>query len=85
MGLQITMVVLCRQLHQTTEQVHDCHHNEHVSLFVVGLMNVVLLDEWLRMQLGLFAQPVQLHFDGAHWLPPFVMHPCLVHSHVRFP
>ncbi len=78
LGLQIAMVVLRRQLYQTIEQVHDCHHDEHVSLLVVGLMNVVLLDERLRMQLGLFTQPVQLHFDVAHWLSPFVLHPYLV-------
>jgi hypothetical protein len=29
MGLQIAMVVVRKQLHQTIEQVHDCHHNKH--------------------------------------------------------
>jgi hypothetical protein len=66
LGLQIAMVVLQRQLHQTTEQVHDCHHDEHVSLLMVGLMYLVLFDEWLKMQLGLSTQPIRLHFDVAH-------------------
>ncbi len=57
------MVVLGKQLHQTTEQIHDCHHDEHVSLPMFGLMYVVLLHEWLRMQLGFSTQPIRLHFD----------------------
>ncbi len=47
MGLQIAMVVIWRQLHQMVEHVHDCHHGEN-SLPVVGLMFVVLVDEWLK-------------------------------------
>ncbi len=46
MGLHIAMVVLRKQLHRITEHVHDYHHDEH-SLHVIGLMCVVLLDEWL--------------------------------------
>ncbi len=41
------MVVMRRQLHQTIEHVHDCHHVEHL-VFTIGLMFVVLFDEWLR-------------------------------------
>jgi hypothetical protein len=51
------MVVLHKQLHQIVKHVHGCHHDEH-SLLVVGLMFVVLFDEWLRVWLGLFAQPI---------------------------
>jgi hypothetical protein len=47
---------------------------------MVGLMSMVLFDEWLKAQLGLFAQLVQLHFDVGHWFIPFVLHLCLVHS-----
>jgi hypothetical protein len=47
------------------EQVHDYHHDEH-SLLMFGLSFVVLLDEWLRVQLGLFTQFVWLHFDVVH-------------------
>jgi hypothetical protein len=39
------MVVLWRQFHQMTEQVHDYQH----SFLVVGLMFVVLFDEWLKI------------------------------------
>jgi hypothetical protein len=59
------MVVVWRQLHQMVEQVHDYHHDEH-SLPMVGLMSVVLFDEWLRTQLHLSTQLVQLHFDVVH-------------------
>jgi hypothetical protein len=65
MGLQIAMVVVWKQLHQMVEHVHDYHHGEH-SLHVIGLMFVVTLDEWLKTQLRLFAQLVQLHFDVVH-------------------
>jgi hypothetical protein len=43
------------------KHVHDYHRDEH-SLHAVGLMFVVLLDEWLRMQLGLSAQLVECIF-----------------------
>jgi hypothetical protein len=48
-----------------TEHVHDCHHDEH-SLPMVAWMYVMLLDEWLKAQLGLFTQLVLLHFDVVH-------------------
>jgi len=35
--------------------------------------------------IGSYAQSVWLHFDVAHWFFPFVLHPCLVRSHVPFP
>jgi hypothetical protein len=73
------MVVILKQLHQTTKHVHDCHHDEH-SFPMVGLMYVVLLDKWLIVQLGFFAQLDHLHSNVIHWLFPFVLHPCLVHS-----
>jgi hypothetical protein len=57
MGLQISMVVVETQLHQTVEQVHDCHHGEH-SLLVIELMFVVLFNEWSREQMGLSTQHV---------------------------
>jgi hypothetical protein len=62
MGLYIAISVVWRQFHQIVEHVHDWHHCEH-SLLVVGLMLVVSFGEWLRIQLGLSTQPVQLHFD----------------------
>jgi hypothetical protein len=46
--LQIATVVVLKQLHQMAEQVHDCHHDEHLFP-MVGLMYVVLFDEWLIM------------------------------------
>ncbi len=58
-------MVVQRQLHQTTEHVHDCHHNKN-SLPMVGLLFVVFLNEWLRSLLGLFTQPVLLHFGVVH-------------------
>jgi len=61
------------------EQVHDCPHDEH-SLPMVGLMFVVMFDEWLRTRLGLFSQHVRLHFNVVHWFFPSMLHPCLVHS-----
>jgi hypothetical protein len=48
-------------------------------------MCVVLLDKWLKTQLGISTQLVWLHFNVVHWLPPSVLHPCLVRSQVRFP
>jgi len=48
MGLLFAIVVMQRQLHQTIEQVHDCHHCEH-------LLPMMLLGEWLKTQMGLFA------------------------------
>jgi hypothetical protein len=59
------MVVIQKQLHQTIEQVHDCHHDKH-SLPSIGLLFLVFLDEWLRMMMGLSPQPVLLHFDVIH-------------------
>ncbi len=47
------------------EHVHDCHHDKH-SLFMVGLLFMVFLDEWLRVLLGFFEQLVMLHFDVVH-------------------
>jgi hypothetical protein len=54
MGLQIAMVGIRRQFHQTIEQVHDCHHDKH-SLPMVGLLFVVFLNEWLKVLLSLFS------------------------------
>jgi hypothetical protein len=34
------------------ERVHDYHRDEH-SMLVVGLMFVVLFDEWLRSGMGI--------------------------------
>ncbi len=65
LGLQIAMVVMWRQLHQTDEQVHDYHHDKH-SLPMIGLLFVVFLNEWLKVLLGLFTQSVLLHFDVVH-------------------
>jgi hypothetical protein len=59
------MVVMSKQFHQMTEQVHDYHHDKH-SLPMVGLLFVVFLDEWLKVLLGFFTQPVLLHFDVVH-------------------
>jgi hypothetical protein len=73
------MVVMWKQLYQIVEQVHDCHHDKH-SLPMVGLMFMVVSNEWLRVLLGLSTQLVRLHFDVVHWLFPFVLHSWLVHS-----
>jgi hypothetical protein len=59
------MVVEPIQPHQTTKQVHDCHHYKH-SPPSVGLLFMVFLDEWLKAILGLSAQSVLLHFDAIH-------------------
>jgi hypothetical protein len=72
-------MVVVLKLHQMVEQVHDCHHDEH-SFPMVGLMYMALLNKWLKVRLGFFAQLVHLHFDVVHWLFPSMLHPCLVHS-----
>jgi hypothetical protein len=46
------MVVTQKQFHQMVEQGYDCHHDKH-SLTMVRLLFVVVLNEWLRMLLGL--------------------------------
>jgi hypothetical protein len=43
-GLWIAMVVVWKQFHQTTKQVHDCHHEEH-SLPMFGLLFMTLFDD----------------------------------------
>jgi hypothetical protein len=48
------MVILRIQLCQMAKLVHDCHHDEH-SPHAVGLMCVMLLDEWFKAWLGFFA------------------------------
>jgi hypothetical protein len=48
------MVVVWRQLHQTTKQFRDCHHDEY-SLPVFGLLFVALFDEWFIAWLDIFA------------------------------
>jgi len=53
------------QPHQTIKHVHHCHHYQH-SLPLVGLLFMVFANEWLRALLGLFAQPIFLHFDVVH-------------------
>jgi hypothetical protein len=78
------VVIFQKQLHQTVVHAHDCHHDEP-SLPMIGLMFMVFIDEWLRVLLGFFAQPLLLHFDVVHWLFPFVLHPWLVHSQVCSP
>jgi hypothetical protein len=59
------MVVVWKQFHQTTKQVHDYHHDKH-SLLVVGLLFMVFFYEWLRAFMGFFTQQVLLHFDVIH-------------------
>ncbi len=82
-GLQITIVVVLKQVHYIIEHVHYCHHGTY-SLVVVGSGFVVSLGECLRVWLGPSTQPIWLQFDVDHWLLPIVMHPHLMHSLVHF-